>query len=189
MEKKIVTIYAEASPNPESMKFVANVELLPNGINVDYATKEDAKNSPLAQELFDINYVERVFIAANFVTVTKNPKTQWVEIIPELRGYIKTYLEADKAVFTEMPQIEAKIVEMLDNYVRPAVEQDGGNIRFKSFKEGVVTVELQGSCSGCPSSTVTLKSGIENLLKRMVPEVISVEAEGEVMPDIEEGAY
>ena len=205
MEKKIVTIYAEASPNPESMKFVANVELLPNGINVDYATKEDAKNSPLAQELFDINYVERVFIAANFVTVTKNPKTQWVEIIPELRGYIKTYLEADKAVFTEIPQkedaantagitgdynvIEAKIVEMLDNYVRPAVEQDGGNIRFKSFKEGVVTVELQGSCSGCPSSTVTLKSGIENLLKRMVPEVISVEAEGEVMPDIEEGAY
>lgn len=193
-QKNPITIYAEASPNPDSMKFVANVTFLPEGINVDYPSKEDASKSPLSTSLFDFDYVERVFIASNFISVTKKSEVQWVEIIPELRGFIKTYLESGDKVFTEMPEkkkvekvegktgdsteLEAKIIELLDNYVRPAVEQDGGNIDFVSFKEGVVTVRLQGSCSGCPSATVTLKSGIESLLKRMVPEVTSVEAEG-----------
>lgn len=191
---KPITIYAEASPNPDSMKFVANVTFLPNGINADYPSKEEAEKSPLAIALFDFEYIERVFIASNFISVTKKSATQWVEVIPELRGFLKSYLEDEKKVFTEMPEkktvenvegkttdsvgLEAKIIELLDNYVRPAVEQDGGNIDFVSFKEGVVTVRLQGSCSGCPSATVTLKSGIESLLKRMVPEVTSVEAEG-----------
>ena len=191
---KPITIYAEASPNPDSMKFVANVTFLPSGLNVDYPSKEDAEKSPLAQSLFDFEYVERVFISSNFISVTKPSSTQWVEVIPELRGFIKTYLEGENKVFTEMPEkkaveqvegktsdsteLDAKIIELLDNYVRPAVESDGGNIDFVSFKEGVVTVRLQGSCSGCPSATVTLKSGIESLLKRMVPEVTSVVAEG-----------
>lgn len=193
-QKKPITIYAEASPNPDSMKFVANVTFLPSGISADYPSREDAEKSPLSQSLFDFDFVERVFISSNFVSITKNSATQWVEVIPELRGFIKSYLEDEKKVFTEMPEkkkvenvegktsdsteLEAKIIELLDNYVRPAVEGDGGNIDFVSFKEGVVTVRLQGSCSGCPSATVTLKSGIESLLKRMVPEVTSVEAEG-----------
>lgn len=193
-QKKTVTVYAEASPNPDSMKFVANLAFLPSGVSVDYTSTSEAEISPIAQALFDFEYIERVFIASNFISVTKNAETQWVEIIPELRGYIKKYLEEGNKVFTEMPQkkkveetegkttdsteLESKIIELLDNYVRPAVEQDGGNIDFVSFKEGVVTVRLQGSCSGCPSATITLKSGIESLLKRMVPEVVEVQAEG-----------
>lgn len=193
-QKKAVTVYAEASPNPDSMKFVANLAFLPSGVSVDYTNASEAEISPIAQTLFDFEYIERVFIASNFISVTKNAQTQWVEIIPELRGFIKKYLEEGNKVFTEMPQkkqveqtegkttdsteLETKIIELLDNYVRPAVEQDGGNIDFVSFKEGVVTVRLQGSCSGCPSATITLKSGIESLLKRMVPEVVEVQAEG-----------
>ena len=195
-EKKTVTIYAEASPNPESMKFVGNLSYLPQGVSVDYADKEAAEKSPLAQELFDFSYITRVFISSNFVSVTKTPETNWVEVISEVRTFMKKYLEEGKPVFTEMPkqneinvssgegqtELEAKIIDLLNTYVRPAVEQDGGNIEFVSFDSGVVTVELQGSCSGCPSSTVTLKSGIESLLKRMVPEVTEVRADG--VPDL-----
>ena len=194
-----VSIYAEASPNPESMKFVLNQQLLADGVSVDYPTLEAAANSPLAQELFNFDYVGRVFIAQNFVTVTKTQADLgWTHIIPEIRQFLKSYVEAGGPFFTVDPAAEQKaaqaasagdptaqdgatsqkIIDLLDNYVRPAVEQDGGNITFKSFHEGVVTVNLQGSCSGCPSATVTLKSGIENLLKRMVPEVQSVVAEG-----------
>lgn len=195
-EKRVITIYAEASPNPDSMKFVANLSFLPQGISVDYADKDAASKSPLAQELFDFDYLNRVFISSNFISVTKNPETNWVEVISEIRAFLKKYLEESKSVFTEMPQhneinvtqtgnrteIEAKIIDLLNTYVRPAVEQDGGNIEFVAFDEGIVTVALQGSCSGCPSSTVTLKSGIESLLKRMVPEVKEVRAEG--VPDL-----
>ncbi len=199
-EKRVISIYAEASPNPESMKFVANLAFLPEGLNVDYENKEAADKAPLAQELFDFSYITRVFVASNFISVTKTPETQWVEVISEIRTYMKQYLEAAKPVFTEMPEkpepkassgggegsdLDNKIIELLDTYVRPAVEGDGGNIQFVSFEEGIVTVELQGSCSGCPSSTVTLKSGIENLLKRMMPEVKEVRAEG--VPDMYQG--
>ena len=195
-----VSIYAEASPNPESMKFVLNQQLLADGVSVDYPTLEAAAESPLAQELFGFDYVGRVFIAQNFVPVTKtHPELAWTQIIPELRQFLKSYLEAGGPLFTVDPaeahkaaqdaaatgdhsaadqQTAQKVIDLLDNYVRPAVEQDGGNITFKSYHEGIVTVNLQGSCSGCPSATVTLKSGIENLLKRMVPEVKEVVAEG-----------
>ncbi|MBC6613346.1 MULTISPECIES: NifU family protein [Hymenobacter] len=194
-----VSIYAEASPNPESMKFVLNATLLSDGVSVDYPNVEAAANSPLAQELFNFDYVGRVFIAANFVTITKTTEHQWTQLIPELRTFLKSYVEANGPIFTVDPaeeqraaqqaaatgdhseqdqQTSQKIIDLLDNYVRPAVEQDGGNITFKSYNQGVVTVNLQGSCSGCPSATVTLKSGIENLLKRMVPEVTEVVAEG-----------
>ena len=195
-----VSIYAEASPNPESMKFVLNATLLSDGVSVDYPNVEAAADSPLAQELFNFDYVGRVFIAANFVTITKtNADLQWAQLIPELRTFLKAYVEAAGPIFTVDPaeahraaqtaaatgdhseqdqQTSQKIIDLLDNYVRPAVEQDGGNITFRSYDKGVVTVNLQGSCSGCPSATVTLKSGIENLLKRMVPEVTEVVAEG-----------
>jgi len=194
-----VSIYAEASPNPESMKFVLNSQLLADGVSVDYPNLEAAANSPLAQELFNFDYVGRVFIAQNFVTITKTSDLQWAHLIPELRTFLKSYIEASGPIFIVDPaaeqkaaqqaavigdsseadqQTSQKIIDLLDNYVRPAVEQDGGNITFKSYQDGIVTVNLQGSCSGCPSATVTLKSGIENLLKRMVPEVKEVVAEG-----------
>lgn len=197
-KEKVVSVYAEANPNPESMKFVMNVQLLPDGQSVDYPTLESALESPLAQELFNFDYVSRVFIASNFVTVTKGSDIEWVKLIPELRTFLKSYIEAGGPAFNEgftvnKPEeatatdgeasaedaaISRKVIDLLENYVRPAVEQDGGNITFKSYHDGVVTVFLQGSCSGCPSATVTLKSGIENLLKRMVPEVREVVADG-----------
>jgi len=196
-KEKTVSVYAEANPNPESMKFVMNVTFLPEGLSVDYPTLESALESPLAQELFNFDYVSRVFIASNFVTVTKSTPTEWVKLIPELRAFLKAYVEAGGPAFNEGfdagkkatgaehadaseedTVIAKKVIDLLDNYVRPAVEQDGGNITFKSYDKGVVTVHLQGSCSGCPSATVTLKAGIENLLKRMVPEVTEVVADG-----------
>ncbi|MBD1398301.1 NifU family protein [Pontibacter sp. JH31] len=197
-KEKTVSVYAEANPNPESMKFVMNVGLLPDGQSVDYPNLESAADSPLAQELFNFDYVSRVFIASNFVTITKGTDMEWVKLIPELRTFLKSYVEAGGPIFVEGFQankpvasteengevseddaaIAKKVTDLLENYVRPAVEQDGGNISFKSYKDGVVTVHLQGSCSGCPSATVTLKAGIENLLKRMVPEVTEVVADG-----------
>lgn len=198
MAQNPVSVYAEANPNPESMKFVCNTSFLPDGISVDYPTLDSAANSPLAQELFQFDYVGRVFIAQNFVTVTKKTDDHWSVLIPELRTFLKSYVEAGGPVFSVDPVqeqeakvaaahgdlsaedavIAQKVTDLLENYVRPAVEQDGGNISFKHYHDGVVTVHLQGSCSGCPSATVTLKSGIENLLKRMVPEVKEVVAEG-----------
>lgn len=196
-KEKTVSVYAEANPNPESMKFVMNVTFMPEGQSVDYPTLESALESPLAQELFNFDYVSRVFIASNFVTVTKSTSIEWVKLIPELRAFLKSYIEAGGPAFSEGfdagkketadvnadaseedTVIAKKVIDLLDNYVRPAVEQDGGNITFKSYDKGVVTVHLQGSCSGCPSATVTLKAGIENLLKRMVPEVTEVVADG-----------
>lgn len=199
-KEKTVSVYAEANPNPESMKFVLSTSFLPDGQSVDYPTAESALHSPFAQELFNFDYVGRVFIASNFVTITKSSDDRWVQLIPELRTFIKSYVEAGGPVFTEDFAVAApksategtegagvspedavlshKIIDLLDNYVRPAIEQDGGNIAFRSYHDGVVTVNLQGSCSGCPSATVTLKAGIENLLKRMIPEVKEVVAEG-----------
>jgi Fe-S cluster biogenesis protein NfuA len=188
--KRHVTLYLEANPNPNSLKFVANFMLLPEGQTYDFSDKSSAEASPLAQQLFEKPYVARVFFMSNFVTVTKDADTEWIEIQNELKEIIKDYLESGRALVTKQadaaapaasgPQTdtEAKIINILDEYVRPAVESDGGAIQFHSFEEGVVKVLLQGSCSGCPSSTITLKAGIENLLKRMVPEVQSVEAQG-----------
>jgi NFU1 iron-sulfur cluster scaffold homolog, mitochondrial len=189
-DKRHVTLYLEANPNPNSLKFVANYMLLPEGTSFDFADKEAADISPLAQELLEMPHVERVFFMSNFVTVTKTPDVDWIEIQASIKAHIQQYLESGRALITKQPQAdtpglkqpgndtEAKIMNILDEYVRPAVESDGGAIQFHSFEGGVVKVLLQGSCSGCPSSTITLKAGIENLLKRMVPEVQSVEAQG-----------
>ncbi len=189
-EKPAITIYTEANPNPNSLKFVLNFLLLPEGVSRDYPDKESASEAPLAAELFDFPYVKRVFYMSNFVTVTKGEATDWHEIKGTIQHYIKAFLEEGKQILTEKEveedhkvldtdtDIEAKIKGVLDEYIRPAVEMDGGAISFSSFVDGKVKVLLQGACSGCPSSTVTLKAGIENLLKKMIPEVQEVEAEG-----------
>ncbi|GAB3650007.1 hypothetical protein GCM10028791_16550 [Echinicola sediminis] len=189
-QKKPVHIYMEANPNPNSLKFVVNFMLTDEGVSFDYPDEKSTENSPLAKELFNFAAVERVFITSNFVTVTKSEEVEWPEIQDHIREHIKQYLEAGKpavnVVLDKDPLFDEndsetvkKIKGILDEYIRPAVEQDGGAIIFHSFHEGTVKVLLQGACSGCPSSTVTLKAGIENLLTRMLPdEVTSVEAEG-----------
>jgi Fe-S cluster biogenesis protein NfuA len=179
-----INVYTESTPNPATMKFIVN-KLLING-SVDFATRESAEKSPFAKELFKFSFVNGVFFASNFVTVTKFDGDDWDDILPILKEFVKGAVEAELKVQEEEQaeagnfegsETEVKIQQILHDYVRPAVEQDGGAITYKSFDEGVVTVELRGSCSGCPSSTVTLKSGIENLLKRMVPEVTEVVSE------------
>ncbi len=183
-----VHIYLESNPNPNSLKFVANLMLLPEGESYDFPDAESAQHAPLAKELFAIEHVARVFYMSNFVTVTKSEQVEWAEIQEPIKQHIKQYLEAGKPILTPEALVEddtneddetvIKIKSILDEYIRPAVEQDGGAISFHSFREGTVKVLLQGACSGCPSSTITLKAGIENLLKTMVPEVQGVEAEG-----------
>ena len=179
-----ITVYTESTPNPATMKFIVN-KLLING-SVDFATKESAEKSPFAKELFKFSFVNGVFFASNFVTVTKFENDSWDDLLPILKEFVKGAVESELKVQDEEQaeagnfegtETEVKIQQILHDYVRPAVEQDGGAISYKSFDEGIVTVELRGSCSGCPSSVVTLKSGIENLLKRMVPEVTEVVSE------------
>jgi Fe-S cluster biogenesis protein NfuA len=183
----MITIYTESNPNPNSLKFVSNKMLLAEGISKDFPNPESASRAPLALDLFRYNFVKRVFIASNFITVTKDDALSWEEIIPILKPFIQSYLNEGNPLFLEQPvdafdandpEIVKKIKGLLDEYIRPAVEGDGGAITFHSFEEGIVKVHLQGSCSGCPSSTVTLKNGIENLMKRMIPEVKEVVAEG-----------
>lgn len=178
-----INVYTESTPNPATMKFIVN-KLLING-SVDYATRESAEHSPFAKELYKFSFVNGVFFASNFVTVTKTEGTEWDDIEPIIKEFVKGAVESElKVQEAEQEEInfegtesEIKIQQILHDYVRPAVEQDGGAISYKSFNDGIVTVELRGSCSGCPSSTLTLKSGIENLLKRMVPEVQEVVSE------------
>lgn len=191
-----VSIFTEGSPNPNSMKFVVNFELVPSGLSFDYATPAEAvvegKHSPLVVALFGFDFVRRVFIAGNFITVTKDDETDWDEVMFEVKLFLKEYFTEQKPVFAQRTmdvnsakldmdsETVQKIKAVLDQYIKPAVESDGGAINFHSFDEpsGTVKVLLQGSCSGCPSSTLTLKAGIENLLTRLVPEVKLVEAEG-----------
>jgi Fe-S cluster biogenesis protein NfuA len=200
--KRPVIIYAESTPNPASMKFVANQLLLSEGATAQYLSTAETKGAPLAARLFEFPFVKAVFFASNFVTVLKTDQVNWEDITMELRDFIRTYINDGHPIITELPikefavdttfkatkqvftehaapsnEIEAKIVEILEQYIRPAVEGDGGSITFKGFTDGVVTVQLRGSCSGCPSSTVTLKAGIEGLLKRMIPEVKEVVSE------------
>lgn len=183
---ELITVYSEATPNPESMKFVISKMILPND-SVDFREPGKVKNCPLAEKLFGFAYVKGVFIMNNFVSVTKHAEQEWFDIIPELKSFIKSYIESGEPIVTKKEELTEeeendavkKIKQLLDDHVKPAVEMDGGAIHYKSFKDGVVTVVMKGSCSGCPSSTMTLKAGIENLLKRMVPEVEAVEAEAE----------
>ncbi len=192
-----VMIYTEQTPNPESLKYVTN-RMLYRGMADFQERKVGEEWSPLAKALFELDYVKGVYIANNFITITKFPKTEWIDIMLKLKAFIKEYLESGAPIikegYTEYVQAKRQeedeaegysdkdqgtvrqIKEILNTYVKPAVEMDGGNIIFKGFDEGVVTLEMQGACSGCPSSTMTLKAGIEGMMKRMIPEVKEVKA-------------
>lgn len=190
-KKEAIEVYAEVTPNPSVMKFGTNKAL--TSTDVEYTNIEEAsKSSPLAQELFNFPFVKGVFISENYVSVTKFDVIEWNDVYTEVRTFIRAYLQDKKTIIKELPKIEAndsqkeiipinlegtpaKIVDILDEYIRPAVASDGGNIAFKSYNEEskVVRVILQGACSGCPSSTATLKNGIETLLKEMLPNQIS----------------
>lgn len=192
----VISIYTEMTPNPETMKFVANKLLYP-GKSIDFPDETSATPSPLAQELFTFPFIKSVFIASNFITLTKtNDTADWQDVIPAIKQFLKEYLEEGKVVINEEAiasmknessnaisadddDVVKRIKELLENYVKPAVEMDGGAIQFKSYDQGKVNLMLQGSCSGCPSSMITLKSGIEGMMKRMIPEVTEVVAEAE----------
>ncbi|TDH20636.1 NifU family protein [Segetibacter sp. 3557_3] len=192
----VISIYTEMTPNPETMKFVANKLLYP-GKSIDFPDESTAAPSPLATELFSFPFIKSVFIASNFVTLTKTSDTDdWQDVIPTIKQFLKDYLENGGPVINEEQIVVTKadggnvvnaddddvvkrIKELLENYVKPAVEMDGGAIQFKSYDDGVVNLMLQGSCSGCPSSMITLKAGIEGMMKRMIPEVKEVVAEAE----------
>lgn len=193
----IISIYTEMTPNPETMKFVANKLLYP-GKSIDFPDEASATPSPLAKELFSFPFIKSVFIASNFVTLTKTGDTEdWQDVIPAIKQFMKDYLEnggvvineeevvvnkkqdASNTVQADDEDVVIRIKELLENYVKPAVEMDGGAIQFKSYSDGVVNLALQGSCSGCPSSMITLKAGIEGMMKRMIPEVQEVVADAE----------
>ena len=198
-----VTVYSEMTPNPSTMKFVANKHLLLPGDSVEFKSLKEAKGySPIAEALFNFPFVAGVFITSNFITVVKTDNVPWDFITMELREFIRNWLSEGKEVLVKMPEVtndepdqknpdrpklkkykksdfDAQINELLEKYVKPAVENDGGAIEFLGFEEGVVTVLLKGACAGCPSSTATLKGGVENLLKQHLPEVKEVVAENE----------
>ena len=200
MTKIPISLYAEATPNPKVMKFTANKMLVDNNI-YEFLNRAQAISSPLALELFGFPFVESVFISGNFVSVTKKQNDiEWSDIVLEMREFIRDFIaDGGKVINEDAPiklnkesvkhkeelkrefsDIEKKIADLLDEYVRPAVEQDGGFISLKKFEKGVVTVSLQGACSGCPSSSMTLKSGIEGLLTKMMPdEVVEVIADND----------
>jgi NFU1 iron-sulfur cluster scaffold homolog, mitochondrial len=167
------------------------------GKSIDFPDEASAKPSLLAQELFTFPFIKSIFIASNFVTLTKTSDTaDWQDVIPSVKKFLKDYLEEGKPVVNEEEvavmktessnevnadddDVVKRIKELLENYVKPAVEMDGGAIQFKSYEDGKVSLMMQGSCSGCPSSMITLKAGIEGMMKRMIPEVKEVVAESE----------
>lgn len=188
-------IYAEETPNPSSVKFVANKLLLVSGASAEYQNVNETADAPIAKKLFQFPFVKRLYVASNFITVTKQDAVDWEDIRDELRVFLTDYLNKGNAIINKLPQqqvpkdssfketvsintqhvpptndVENKIIEVLEQYIRPAVESDGGLITFKELKDGIVTVQMRGSCSGCPSSTMTLKAGIEALLKRLLPD-------------------
>jgi NFU1 iron-sulfur cluster scaffold homolog, mitochondrial len=205
--KKIPTaLYAEMTPNPAAMKFVADRSLITGGLQVEYRTKAEAKgSSPLAEELFNFPFVTSVFISGNYVTIQKDESLGWEMIVTQLREYIREWLmenevavsavsadlvnrareseySADEAHIEKAgktdysgfapSEYDDEIRYLLNEFVRPAVEMDGGAIDFMAYKDKKVYVQMKGSCSGCPSSTATLKGGIENLLKAKLPDAV-----------------
>jgi Fe-S cluster biogenesis protein NfuA len=191
-KKVAITIYAESTPNPTVMKFVANKSLATEIL--EFKNIDEAASSPLAKSLFNFPFVKEVFISDNYVSVMKYNMVEWQDIVSEMREFIRKYLEDGNPILNEEANtadtnesisstennsenisekysaLEKEIVSILDEYVKPAVARDGGNIRFDSFNEETKTVKviLQGACSGCPSSTITLKNGIETMLKEML---------------------
>ena len=193
-KKEPIEVYAEVTPNPSTMKFGTNKSL--TNTDVEYINIEEAsKSSPLAKALFGFSFVKEVFISENYISITKFDIVEWNDVYSEVRNFISSYLQDNKTIIKELPKsnsapnkpkekeddninfegTSAKIIAILDEYIRPAVASDGGNIAFKSYNEEtkIVKVVLQGACSGCPSSTITLKNGIETMLQEMLPNEIS----------------
>ncbi|XRE42716.1 NifU related protein [Tenacibaculum discolor] len=189
-KKDAVEVYAEVTPNPAVMKFGTNKALTQT--DVEYTNIEEAsKSSPLAQALFSFPFVKEIFISENYISITKYDMIEWNEVYQEVRTFIRSYIQEGKKIISELPKqqtkqnvevpkenltdTEAKIVDILDEYIKPAVASDGGNIAFQAYDADNkrVSVILQGACSGCPSSTVTLKNGIETMLKEMLPNQIN----------------
>ena len=178
-------IQTEQTPNPSTLKFLPGRVVMDKG-TLDFADVASAHASPLAKRLFAIEGVERVFFGSDFVTVSKAGDKDWQILKPSiLGGIMEHYTSGEPVVVAEAQsgeaaaeddEVVAQIKELLETRVRPAVAQDGGDIVFQDFRDGVVYLHMQGSCSGCPSSTATLKMGIENLLKHYVPEVVEVQA-------------
>ena len=185
--KTAVTVYAESTPNPSVIKYVCNKNLV--GKICEFSSIDEAENSPLAVELFKLPFVKNIFMDKNYISITKYEIAEWDDINNQLRDFIRTYIEDGKQVlskpitqqvkieeekteakFEALDDISKNIVNILEEYVKPAVASDGGNIEFKSYNSETKKVEvlLQGACSGCPSSTFTLKNGIENMLKEML---------------------
>lgn len=196
--KAPISIYAEMTPNPRAMKFVANIPLLEDGV-FEYKSANEATNSPLAKVLFTFPFVESVMISFNFVTLTSIPGLEWHEVVMEVREYLTNYLQAGQPVmdenvvveveekevekeeeFTPLPKpgevrdIDKKIKHILKEYVSPAIENDGGAISFESFEDGELKVKLSGACNGCPSSNQTLQYGIQNIFGQLLPQVKKV---------------
>ncbi|MEQ8292409.1 MAG: NifU family protein [Roseovarius sp.] len=184
-------IQTESTPNPATLKFLPGQTVLDAG-TADFPTSETAGKSPLAERLFKVQGVTGVFFGNDFVTVTKADETEWDHMKPAILGAIMEHFQSGKPVMTgeadassghadhhgEDSEIVGQIKELLDTRVRPAVAQDGGDITFHGFERGVVYLHMQGACAGCPSSTITLKMGIENLLRHYIPEVTEVRPVG-----------
>jgi len=182
-----VFIQTEETPNPATLKFLPGRDVITAG-TADFPNREAAARSPLATRLFDVADVTAVFLGADFITVTKTPDVDWQVLKPAVLGAIMEHFTSGDPVIRDAAgpahaagdgnndEIVSQIVELLDTRVRPAVAQDGGDIVFHGFEDGVVYLHMQGACSGCPSSTVTLKMGIENLLRHYVPEVQEVQS-------------
>ena len=202
VKKAPISVYAEMTPNPAVMKFVANKRII-EGDSIEFKNVEEAKPSPLATKLFHLPFVKEVFVSSNYLAIAKFDILEWDEVTNDIRQMITEYLQSGEPVLKEVVQapkaniadpaastdskkasgfkipnteslgeIETRIVEILEEYVAPAVEQDGGAIRFMGYEDGVVKVLLQGACSGCPSSTITLQNGILNILQKMLPTLI-----------------
>ncbi len=190
-QKTVIQVYAESTPNPNVTKFVVNKSLTRQLIEVN--RQDDFTEVPIAKELFKFDYVKELFIAENYVSIAKNEDVDWFEITTEIREFLRVYLQNESKIVTsnykykaieahekvakvntKLNAVAKEIIAVLDEYIRPAVAADGGNIMFQSYNEATKTVEviLQGACSGCPSSTITLKNGIEATLKQVLPNKI-----------------
>ena len=182
--KEKIKIHTEGTPNPNALKFVLDKILIESG-SLNFPNKEKSKNSPLASKLFEIEEVKEVFIGRDFITISKAENASWDNIYEKLIHVINNHFDSGEPLTlkkeedtkeskTSMSDVEQKIHEILDSQIRPAVASDGGDIIFDSYKDGVLRLHLQGSCSHCPSSIMTLKAGIESMLKRQIPELKEV---------------